>query len=150
MEIEIRPARPDDLPELAVLNKQLIDDEGSRNPMNVEQLQRRMMRWLSGDWSIVVVLADSQIAGYCVYRISSDEYYPEQSTVYVRQFCVRRDWRGRGVGRTAFEKIVAERFPADAPISLEVLETNLQGRRFWGQLGFRPYSTTMIRGSRAS
>ena len=35
-----------DLPLLAKLNKQLIEDEGHRNPMTVAELETRMRNWL--------------------------------------------------------------------------------------------------------
>ncbi len=46
MDLTLRRATEDDLDDLAVMNKQLIEDEGSRNPMNREQLADRMKGWL--------------------------------------------------------------------------------------------------------
>ena len=38
MDITLRSAMKSDLGELALMNKRLIEDEGSRNPMNRKQL----------------------------------------------------------------------------------------------------------------
>jgi hypothetical protein len=43
-----------DLPLLAEWNRQLIQDEGHRNPMTVAELQARMQGWLAGEYRAVV------------------------------------------------------------------------------------------------
>lgn len=52
MELLIRKAAATDLPQLALMNKELIEDEGGSNPMSIEQLQNRMSNWLAGEWKI--------------------------------------------------------------------------------------------------
>ena len=42
MTLNIKLANLNDCPQLAIMNHQLIIDEGSRNPMTLEQLTRRM------------------------------------------------------------------------------------------------------------
>lgn len=43
-----------DLPLLAEWNRQLIQDEGHRNPMTVAELQARIQGWLAGEYRAVV------------------------------------------------------------------------------------------------
>ncbi len=145
MEITLHLAGSNDVPTLAVLNRQLIEDEHSRNPMSLEELEARMRRWIEGDWSAVLISLDDQVAGYCLFQIRRDEYFPEQPVVYIRHYCIARGFRKRGLGREAFERIVAEWFPAEATLELEVLESNPPGRAFWNALGFKPYCTTLKR-----
>lgn len=64
MSIELRPATPDDVPLLAAMNQQLRVDEGSRHPMNLEQLTIRMRRWLEGDYHAVLFFKEGDVAGY--------------------------------------------------------------------------------------
>ena len=39
-----------DIHQLAVLNKQLIDDEKSDNPMNIDELEERMLSFLNTEY----------------------------------------------------------------------------------------------------
>lgn len=154
MAVFIRSAMGADLPKLAQMNKRLIEDEGSRNPMDVAQLEARLRGWLDrGEWQIdVIELHDptirithhaSRLIGYAVYQRRADDYDPMQPVVYVRQFYIEREWRGQGLGRRAFRQLAAERFPPGATLTLEVLATNPRGRRFWESVGFSAYCTTL-------
>jgi GNAT superfamily N-acetyltransferase len=145
VEITLRLADPQDAPVLAQLNRQLIEDEQSRNPMSLAELEARMRRWLAGDWSALLILCDGQVAGYGLFQLRCDDYFPEQTVVYVRHYCIARGFRRQGLGRAAFERIVADWFPAGATLELDVLESNPTGRLFWDALGFRPYCTTLKR-----
>jgi GNAT superfamily N-acetyltransferase len=142
MSLHIRRAAESDLPLLAQMNKRLIEDQGSRNPMSVEQLQNRMSQWLNGDWTIEF-LEDTVIVGYVVYLIRRDEFFPDKTEVYIRQFYVERDQRGRGLGSAAFQLLRETRFPAGSRLALDVLATNPKGFNFWRRVGFQPYYTVM-------
>lgn len=142
--VTLRPATLDDIPLLARMNRQLIEDEGSRNPMVEAALAERMRDWLAGAYSAVLFMRGNAIAGYAVYQVRHDEYYPEQRYVYLRQLYVLREARRQGVGRAAFGLLREECFPPHVPVMLDVLEHNATGRAFWVALGFRPYVTTML------
>ena len=141
--VSIRPAAETDLPALARMNKRLIDDEGSRNPMPVEALQARMQAWLSADWRIDLFLHEAAVAGYAVYQLRPDEYAPDQVQVYLRQFYIERDRRGRGLGALAFQALIGSRFPPGSRVVIEALASNPRGHHFWSKLGFQSYATTM-------
>lgn len=163
MRFGLRPASRVDLPHLAQMNQRLIQDEGSRNPMNVAQLEARLHGWLdSGAWTVDVIETEDgrgtteeeelrttphalRIIGYAVYQQRADDYDPSQPVVYVRQFYIERERRGQGLGRRAFAQLAEERFPPGATLVLEVLATNPRGRRFWESLGFHEYCTTLKR-----
>jgi predicted acetyltransferase len=135
-------ATVDDVPELAAMNRMLIEDEDSPNPMSLEQLEARMHRWLSnGEYHAVIIHRNDEIVGYVLYREEPDAHDITQVLVHVRQFFIKRAYRRRGIGRTAFEQVVRSHFPPSAVIVLEILATNLQGRAFWERLGFMPYTT---------
>ena len=143
-ELVLRPATESDLPLLAAMNRRLIEDEGSRNPMTVVQLQSRMAVWLRGDWRVDLFVEGGEIVGYATHRSRPDEYFPERTQIYLRQFFIERDRRGRGIGRRAFGALLAERFAEGDEIVLDVVESNPGGRRFWESVGLRPRSTTMF------
>lgn len=144
MKIETRQATPKDVDKLAVWNKQLIEDEGSTNPMSVEQLADRMAGFLGGEYRAVIISVDGAETGYMLYKDVRDEYFPGRRSVYVRQYFIDRRARSKGIGEAAFN-IVAEKYLTEAELNLDVLEVNPRGRRFWEKIGFKPNYTNMKR-----
>ncbi len=146
MDVQLREATPQDAPELAQMNRILMEDEGAPNPMSVDGLTERMTGWLeTGAYKAVLIARKEEIVGYVLYRRETDATDVSNINIHVRQFFVKRVYRRRGIGRRAFEQVVASHFPAEATIVLEVLAGNLQGQVFWERLGFEPYFTTYRR-----
>ncbi|HME55271.1 MAG TPA: GNAT family N-acetyltransferase [Candidatus Lokiarchaeia archaeon] len=144
MELLIKPASPADITTLAKMNLALINDEGSRNPMTLQELEDRMRDWLAGEYSATFIIFDGKIAGYCLYQVRKDEYFLENTEVYVRQFYIKPEFRRQHVGSYAFEQITADWFSSEnTTVILDVLENNSAARQFWSQLGFMPYYTRM-------
>lgn len=145
MPLEFRKATINDIAHLAEMNKELIEDEKRRNPMDVKQLSLRMQGWIDGDWSAVMINKDHDRIGYLLYRQQDDDYFTDQKIIFIRQFFVQRAYRRRGIGRQAFEEIVNSYFPTDARLMLDVLATNPEALRFWEDLGFSVHATTLQR-----
>ncbi len=143
MALLIRAATEIDLPILARMNKHLIEDEGSRNPMSIDELQERMSKWLHSDWKTQLLLEEENIVGYALYQIRKDEYLPDKAVVYLRQFYIERDKRNRGSGSLAFKTLAQTYFPEDCTIVIDVLASNPTGYKFWSKLGFKAYCTAM-------
>lgn len=139
----LRAANHIDLPLLARMNHQLIEDEASRNHMTLAELEARMLGFLEAGWQVVLIENDAEIVGYALFQSRPDEYEPDRSEVYVRQFFIDREHRMQGIGRRAYQALVADWFPADATIVLDVLEANSAARRFWESLGLKAYCTTL-------
>lgn len=116
-----------DVPKLALLNKQLIDDEKSDNPMNIKELESRMKGFLETDYSAYFFIEDSQIIGYALIRNTSDP-------VYLRQFLIDRKYRKQHYGARAFQMLVQHLDIKE--IDLEVLPWNKDGLAFWKHCGF--------------
>ena len=141
--LTLREATDADLDCLGSMNRQMCDDEGSRNPMSAAEMAVRMRSWLSNEWRGVLFEIEGRVVGYSVFHIGADYYNPAFPEVHLRQFFIARDVRGRGLGRLAFGLLRSEWFPADAQIHLDVLAANPRGERFWESLGFQKYSTAM-------
>lgn len=144
-DIDLRRATLDDVTLLAEMNQQLIIDEGSKNTMSLAELAERIRGWLNTDREAVVVERAGEMIGYLLYREHQEEYYPYQTSVYVRQFFIQPSYRRRGIGQTVFEQIATEFFPQNYAIMLDVLESNPEGKAFWLKLGFSTYHTTLRR-----
>ena len=143
MELTIRAATLDDVEALAAMNKHLIKDEGSRNPMDIDRLKHRMTGMIESEWVVLLISNQDEDVGYMVYKVSPDEYFPDQSELYIRQYFVKRQYRGTGLGAQAFNTISKNHFPENAVLTLDVLEVNPRGRKFWEKVGFKPYLTHM-------
>jgi GNAT superfamily N-acetyltransferase len=135
-----------DLDQLVVMNKHLIEDEGSGNPMSIEQLLNRMKDWLESGWEIDLLCESSSVVGYALYQFRPHPYNESREEVYLRQFFVKREYRNRGYGNEGIKLLISERLQDMDTITIDVLETNPAGMRFWQKIGFLPYSTTMKRG----
>jgi hypothetical protein len=87
--MQYRLASAQDCPMLAVLNAQLIQDEGHRNRMTVAELEDRMREWLtSGEYQALLWEDHHEVVAYALFRETADE-------VYLRQFFVVRHRRRR-------------------------------------------------------
>ncbi|GAB5493769.1 MAG: hypothetical protein Phog2KO_39840 [Phototrophicaceae bacterium] len=143
--IRLRPATLEDVPILAEMNQQLIIDEGSPNPMDLAELKQRMVKWLSADRDAVIVERGEEIIGYMLFWRMADEFYPYKDSIYIRQFFIQPSFRRRGIGQVAFDRIIDEFLDEGAALTLDVLESNPEGKAFWAKLGFLEYHTTMRR-----
>ena len=126
----------DDLDLLAEWNHQLIRDEGHRNRMTVPELRERMRGWLASDYRAVLFSVDGEPVAYGLYRESPEE-------VYLRQFFVRRDRRGTGLGRRAMEILRHQIWPKGKRLTVEVLTANRTGIEFWKAVGYTEYCLTL-------
>ena len=143
MSLTLRTATDSDLSQLARMNKELIEDEGCRNPMSIVELGQRMRGWMHGDWQVVLFCDARVVVGYAVYQFRKDEYLTDITVVYLRQMFVERSRRSQGLGKCALQLLAQTRFPPDAAVVIDVLATNPRGAKFWSQVGFQTHCTTM-------
>ena len=124
----------EDVSRLAALNKMLIEDEQSSNPMGVEELQDRMRGFLSGDYSAFFFMEEDAVIGYALIRHTSDP-------VYLRQFFIDRPYRGQHKGQQAFRELMA--FLGLDTVDIDVLPWNERGLSFWKSCGFAETCVSM-------
>ena len=116
-----------DAGELARMNKCLIEDEKSDNPMTVRQLERRMLTFLSGDHEAFFFEEDNKILGYALIR-------NDEKPLYLRQFYIEREFRRKHLGREAFELLMDHL--GTSVIDIDCLPWNKAGMSFWKSMGF--------------
>jgi len=88
-----RLAHEMDIPLLADMNLQLIQDEGSTNSMNLEQLSERMAGFLKREWQAVILLSGEEAIGYALYQERQQPFQPERVEIYIRQYFIVRNYR---------------------------------------------------------
>ena len=136
MRLEHRFATDRDLGLLAEWNRQLIRDEGHRNPMTVPELRERMRGWLAGEYKAVIFGPEAAPVAYALYRENAAE-------VYLRQLFVRRDRRREGIGRAAVEILRNRVWPRQKRLTVEVLTANVPAVAFWRSVGYKDYALTL-------
>ncbi|NLG88824.1 MAG: GNAT family N-acetyltransferase [Clostridiaceae bacterium] len=132
--LKIRVCTDHDLNLLAVLNKQLIEDEQFDSDMNVEQLRERMKGFIHSNYKAYLFEDNSKTIGYALVDHS-------RKPLYIRHFFICRDVRRKGYGRTFFKKLLD--FLKTDVIDIEVLTWNERGIGFWRALGFKERSIYM-------
>ncbi|MBB6671430.1 GNAT family N-acetyltransferase [Cohnella nanjingensis] len=132
-ELHYRSAGAADVPLLAEMNQELIRDEGSRNKMSLAELAQRMAGWLGAkEWEARLLLCGEEAVGYALYQ-----YREQGAEAYLRQYMIRREYRNRGYGLAGI-RLLRERLGDVPTLSLDVLDANAAGRRFWARAGFVP------------
>lgn len=132
-----RLASAEDCPALATLNSQLIQDEGHRNSMTLEQLEERMRGWLiSGEYRAVLFEDNNDVVAYALFRETETE-------IYLRQFFVVSHRRRVGVGRQAMEELFTSFWPRSKRWTVSVLVKNVPAVAFWRAMGYTDYELTL-------
>ena len=129
--MEIVKCLPADAALLAAMNKQLIEDEGSDNPMTPGELEERMRGFLSTRYDAYFFTEEGEAVGYALVDSKA-------SPLYLRQFFICRGRRRDHRGTPAFRLLMRE-LGTDT-IDVEVLSRNEPGARFWESLGFEERS----------
>lgn len=118
----------EDISSLALMNKHLIEDEGSDNPMSVEELEDRMRGFLSSDYNAYFFVEDEITIGYALIKHTS-------SPLYLRQFYIGREYRRKHYGKQVFYMLLD--FLNTNEIDVDVLTDNEIGLKFWRNFGFK-------------
>jgi GNAT superfamily N-acetyltransferase len=134
--MQFRKATIRDLELLVRFNLALIEDEGQQNQLSLPALEGRLRSWLRQGYRAIVFEEQMIPVGYVLYR-------QEDMLVYVRHFFIDRPYRRQGRGRRAMEALLAEVWPSDMRIMLDVLYANESGYAFWKSLGFTEYAVTL-------
>lgn len=121
---------------LARLNRELIEDEGHRNPMTVRQLEARMRQWLECEYRVALFECEGRVVAYVLYR-------PQGGDIYIRHLYVVRDARRQGIATAALRLLAREVWSPQTRITLDVLVGNASAIAFYQALGFRPYALTL-------
>lgn len=118
------------------MNQQLIQDEGHRNRMSLDELEQRMGQWLGGEYRAVLFHEAEEPVAYALFQERDDE-------VYLRQLFVSRNRRRQGIGRCAVEILRSQVWPSNKRLIVEVLVANTSAVAFWRAVGYADYALTL-------
>jgi GNAT superfamily N-acetyltransferase len=131
-----RYAQVEDCGVLGAWNHRLIQDEGHRNPMTVDQLTSRMAKWIEGEYKAALFLCDTKAIGYALFK-------PQTDLVHLRQFFIVPESRRKRLGSHCFDLLRHEVWPHSARLTVDVLCHNAAGMSFWRSLGYQDYCLTL-------
>lgn len=134
--ITYRFATETDLDLLVQWNHQLIQDEGQRNRLSLEQLRERMHEWIQGEYRAVLFESNEMPVAYALYRENGDE-------IHLVQFLVDRAKRRRGIGHRCVDILRLQIWPSDKRLIVEALVRNESTIQFWRSIGFSGYRLTL-------
>lgn len=137
----VRKAEQGDIPLLAWLNRALIEDEGSRNPMTFDALAERMAEFLKDGWQADLFCRANEVLGYALYQIDKDGY-EDAPFVYIRQFFIKGEHRRQGYGLQAVEYLIKYAFPPGAVYRSMCSISTRPGAGFGKRRAFRPTIST--------
>ncbi|MHC4533611.1 MAG: GNAT family N-acetyltransferase [Planctomycetota bacterium] len=135
-ELKFRFAAESDVPWLAKMNLQLIQDEGHRNKMTLSELEQRMSGFLQKEYDAVIASLGQTDIGYALYR-------QDPEWLYIRQIFVIEEMRLKGFGRRFIEWLKNNPWKKCKRIRTDVLVDNIAGINFWKAVGFKEYCVTL-------
>ena len=127
----------EEIPLLAQMNRQLVEDEQHRHRLMSNQwLEERMRQLMAAGYEAALFEIEGRFVAYALYRQHPDH----EDSLYLRHFWVDRSLRRQGVGRAAMRILKNVIWPAEKRITVEVLIDNETARSFFQAAGFKPYS----------
>jgi len=113
---------------LAIMNKQLIEDEKADNLMDIIQLENRMNDFLKNGYKAFFFIIEEEIIGYALCDITKEP-------IYLKQFFINRKERRKHYGKNAFNELLKKLETKE--IEIDVLKWNEDGIKFWENIGFK-------------
>jgi predicted acetyltransferase len=135
-ELKFRFATGSDVPWLAKMNQQLIQDEGHRNKMTLAELEQRMSNFLQNEYYAVIAGLGQTDIGYALYR-------QDPEWLYLRQIFIINSMRRKGFGRRFIEWLKNNPWKKCKRIRTDILVDNIAGIDFWKAVGFKEYCITL-------
>jgi ribosomal protein S18 acetylase RimI-like enzyme len=125
--IDIKECTLEDVILLAEMNKQLIEDEKSNNPMDIIQLRNRMIEFLNNGYKAFFFMVNKEIVGYALCDMTKEPKY-------LRQFFIKIEERRKHYGEISFINLLEK--IGIKEIEIDVLKRNETGLKFWEKIGF--------------
>ncbi len=135
-ELKFRFAIEGDVPWLAKMNQELIQDEGHRNKMTLPELEQRMSAFLRNEYDAVIASFRQNDIGYALYK-------QDPEWLYLRQIFIIKTMRRKGLGRRFIEWLKNNPRSDCKRIRTDVLVANIVDIDFWKAVGFKEYLITL-------
>jgi len=146
----IRPATLDDVDQVRLLEKELINHERSVSATikEDEELRYQNIPGLIADkekTNLLVMEMDGQLIACAFGQIREDEHiFKEPYFGYIGMVSVKKEYRGKGYGRDIIDALIAWFKTKNLRnVKLQVFAENTGAARAYKKLGFEDFLTTM-------
>lgn len=134
--MDYRFAELADVPSLAEASMQFLIDTGAPVRPHPAELEKLWTERLGTEDRAVIFDVDGRPAAYALYR-------PEGDVIRLEQFWVRREKRGRGIGRSAFLLLREEILAPGLRIQVEAPSGSTGAIAFFRSMGFTDHAVTL-------
>jgi GNAT superfamily N-acetyltransferase len=152
--MEIRAARPEDVPGLLAIWLEFmdfhtdLDPDYVRSPDAEENWTRYITEKISDEkFRVIVAVDEGKLVGHAVATLRD---YPPVFTIkhygFVQEIAVNEKYQRQGIARQLYaeaEKWLLARGVSRIQINVDSL--NLPSRSFWNSVGFEPHTETLIK-----
>jgi GNAT superfamily N-acetyltransferase len=144
--LNIRPATPDDIPEILAFIRELADYE--REPASAVATHADLLRDGFGPekrFHCLIATWDNKRAGFALYFYNYSTWRGHAG-IYLEDLFVRPHFRGKGIGKALLSAVAADAVAEGCPrLEWAVLDWNQPAIDFYNSLGATPMSewTTM-------
>lgn len=121
---------------MAELNLALIQEEGIEKTWTLPQLEKRMRRRLSGEYSGILAWVKGRIAGYFLYR--SEVSRDGKAGFHLEQCYIKPEYRHLGLKDAALKRIIDVCFRDVEAVSIDVSNSCPVGKSFWARSACKP------------
>jgi len=136
MEIQYRCATVSDVPLLARMHRQSVEDECGKPYPSLSECEAEIERCLGGKGEAILFQVGGADVGYTLFQ-------REPEGIFLRHFFVCREHRRQGIGRTAIQWLITEAWQRPARVRLVVHVKNAAGHTFWRVVGFSDWLIDM-------
>lgn len=134
--LSYRYAEESDTGTIAVLNVELLDQQGIETSFDQYEAEKRIRELFDEGYQAVIFLWDQYTAGYCLFRL-----HPKYA--FIRHFYVNRQIDKKLRAADAFSILRNGELSEYASIRLDVPESAKESLQLWESVGFRPRSVRM-------
>ncbi|MDR2728816.1 MAG: GNAT family N-acetyltransferase [Chitinispirillales bacterium] len=118
----------DNVPLLAEMNSQLIQDEKAETDLSLPQLEERMSGFINSEYKAFLFNHEDKTVGYALCNMS-------KTPIYLRQFFICRDERRKGYGSQFFHALLGHL--NIAIMDMDVFVWNKPAIAFYESIGFK-------------
>lgn len=132
--MQIEECTIDNVPLLAKMNKEFIEDGKADTDYSLPHLEERLRSYISSEHKAYIFREDESIVGYALCDVS-------KNPVYMRQFFISRGERRKGLGKQAFQLLLEHLGIGN--MDIEVYSWNESGIAFLKSLGLEKQRNIM-------
>lgn len=131
MNYKIRKGKTEDINDLFSLVQELADFEKAPEEV-ITSVDEYVREYEDGLFDFYVASKDGEIAGIALYYMTFSTW--KGKMLYLEDFVVRQNMRGRGIGKALFDAVIEEAKRLDcASMKWQVLDWNETAVRFYEQ-----------------